>query len=235
MLTWLKSAFWGTQRREREIPLGFYRGLRMELDMTAQIQLYLGLTELETHSWIRRCSGIVASAIDVGAGDGELSLHLLGQHGIKRIFAFEPWEDARARLLRNLERNGYAPDQRLRVSGSFVGNTDDEGTCTLDSLLTDLELPCLVKVDVEGGELNVLSSSAGLLSTGKVFWLIETHSADLEARCGEILRRNGYETRIVPNGWYRKLLPERRPRVHNRWLVAEPKLPSEPMPLGGPK
>ena len=34
------------------------------------------------------------------------------------------------------------------------------------------------------------------------------------------LERNGFRVRIVPNAWWRVVLPEQRPVELNRWLVA---------------
>lgn len=220
MLTSLKAQLLGRERKRRRIPAGLYRGLRMEMDLTCELQLYLGLAEVETHAWIRRWSSEVVSAVDVGAANGELVLYWMSCANLRKVYAFEPFDEARERMTRNLESNGYGQDRRLHVSSRFVGSRDDADYCTLDSL--DLPGPCMVKIDVDGAEGDVLRGARNLLASGKVFWVVETHSASLEAECMEVFRQAGYRTRIVRNGWYRRILREQRPIPHNRWLVADP-------------
>ena len=48
--------------------------------------------------------------------------------------------------------------------------------------------------------------------------IVETHSPELEVGWGEALLRAGYSPNIVTP---RRLLPQHRPRAHNRWLVAD--------------
>jgi hypothetical protein len=72
------------------------------------------------------------------------------------------------------------------------------------------------KVDIDGGECDVLPGLIGLPTI-----LIETHSKDLEEVCTAFLEEHGYATRVIRNARWRALWPEYRPLEHNRWLVAE--------------
>jgi hypothetical protein len=90
----------------------------------------------------------------------------------------------------------------------------------LDSLMPSIHYPCLIKVDVDGAEVDVLAGARMLNTQPGVRWLIETHSAELEAGCVRQLESFGFTTRIVPNAWWRVLVLETRPIAHNRWLVA---------------
>ena len=222
MLTSLKETIFGDQPKVRLPPVGLYRGIRMELDLRRQSQLFLGLAELETHSWIRRCGDQVRTVIDVGAGQGELVLYFLKRTKATRVYAFEPMERDRNKLRGNLALNGIAEDSRVHVSDRFVGSRDEAAFIGLDSLLPEIESPAFVKVDVDGAELDVLHSSTRLVESKAARWLVETHSADLEIACLEAFHAAGYRTRIIRNGWYRTVVPETRPIAHNRWLTAEP-------------
>jgi|SRR5215469_2855952 len=91
MLTSVKATLFGQSPRVRRIPCGLYRDLVMELNLTDQLQLFLGLQERETRLWIRRWCADAASAIDVGACDGELVLYLLRRTPVPRVYAFGPW------------------------------------------------------------------------------------------------------------------------------------------------
>ena len=139
------------------------------------------------------------------------------------MYAFEPLDSARSRLLRNLAFNGYEEDGRVSASAKFVASRDDLRNCTLDSLCADLQWPYFVKIEVDGSEVEVLRGSEKTLQAGRPAWLIETHSADLEMECVKMLGTLGYLTHVIPNAWYRTVIPETRPIPHNRWLFAEPR------------
>ena len=74
-------------------------------------------------------------------------------------------------------------------------------------------------------ELSILQSGERLLVEAKPLLLIETHSIALERDCCSYLQSCGYNTKIVPNAWWRSMIPEQRPLDHNRWLWAWPQLP----------
>jgi hypothetical protein len=65
-----------------------------------------------------------------------------------------------------------------------------------------------------------LRGTVGINKMPGVRWIIETHSLDLENGCIELLRSAGFQTRVIPNGWWRVFIPELRPIAHNRWLAA---------------
>jgi hypothetical protein len=222
MLTSLKKAVFGEGPKVRRIPAGLYRGLTMELDLARQTQLFLGLIERETHSWIRSYVAGARSAIDIGAGEGELVLYLLKRTAVEKVYAFEPSDQTRARLIQNLALNDFAEDQRVNVSAKFVGSTDVEQSCSLDSIAAHIEQPGFIKIDVDGNELDILAGASNLLDSGCARWLVETHSEELEQECLAVFHQSRYRTRVIPNGWYRAVIPETRPIPHNRWLVAEP-------------
>jgi hypothetical protein len=96
-----KHILFGTDRRPRRIRLGLYRGIRMDLDPNSQSQLMLGLAERETPRYVRRGMRVAKWGIDVGAGEGELSILLAAQPNISQVIAVEPG-DAHERLLRNI-------------------------------------------------------------------------------------------------------------------------------------
>jgi Methyltransferase FkbM domain len=75
----------------------------------------------------------------------------------------------------------------------------------------------LLKIDVEGAELEVLHGAVGILHEQRPRLLVETHSPALERACGDLLLGHGYAPRVVTP---RRRLAQRRPREHNRWLVA---------------
>lgn len=192
----------------------------MELDLRFQTQLYLGLHERELQKWLKKFSARVNTAIDIGAGVGEYTLYFLMKSQINRVIAFEPSEKSLAMLLTNLELNQLAHDPRLKLFTKFVGYADGENECTLDSILPLISTPCLIKMDVDGGEVNILQGATRLLDLPELYWIIEVHSQELEERCVQLFDLKGFVITIVPNAWWRRFIPEFRPIPHNRWLIA---------------
>ena len=218
VLSRIKNALITPGAQQRAIRSGAFKGLRMQLDLQHHAQNYLGLYERELHGEIRALSAGVASAVDVGSADGSYVLYFLARTRA-RVLSFEPDPAARASLAKNLALNGFAGDGRLRLFDQPVGSRGP-GRLVLDDLLQDIASPAIVKVDVEGAEADVLRGADALIRRGGVAWLIETHSAPLEAECLAILRGYGYDPRVVTPAWWRVVVPEARPIPHNQWIVA---------------
>jgi len=212
-------------RQPRRILTGAFSDLTMSLDLATQTQLYAGTFEREVQGWLRRFSTGADTAIDVGMAEGEYGLFFLRKTGVRRVLGFEPLDACRAALENNLQLNGLAGDARLRLSPALVGERPAPGMETLDMLLLEVGRTTVVKVDVDGAEMEVLRGAAELIARPAVRWIIETHTPDLERACVAHLEAAGYAVRIVPNAWWRIILPEmrgaaHRPEKHNRWLVA---------------
>ncbi|UCC94664.1 MAG: FkbM family methyltransferase [Candidatus Omnitrophota bacterium] len=207
-------------RKQRTAKSGIFRGLRMKLDLRCQTQLYLGLFEREVYKWVKRLCAGINTAVDIGAGEGEYTLYFLAKTGAKKVFAFEPLAECRARLMSNLRLNNLADEHRLKLSSKYVGSSNNESMCTLDLLLPSISPPCFIKIDAEYNEVDILKGSPKLLDLPQINWLIETHSKQLERQCVEIFSRLGYSTVIVHHAWWRLFIPEMRKSSHNRWMVA---------------
>jgi hypothetical protein len=88
---------------------------------------------------------------------------------------------------------------------------------TLDGYAAEFQAPGFVKIDVEGGELDVLRGARRVLVDQRPSLIVETHSAELERLCGRFLVEHGYRPLVVKQ---RSVWKERRLQ-NNRWLVAE--------------
>lgn len=212
---WLKPG----HNRVRKIKTGPFAGIAMDLDLANQTQLFLGLFERECYKPLRELSRGIRSAVDIGAYEGEYSLFFLLKTQAEKVFAFEPLEHGRARLRDNLAVNDLQND-RIIVSEKFVSSSIGENSTTLDALLPDLLKPVIVKIDVDGAEVDILTGASKLLLEDDVRWLIETHSPELETECIRILSEAGYTAKVIDNAWWRVILPELRVSSLNRWLVA---------------
>ena len=216
----LKGLFVSCQPRPRRILTGPFKGIVMNLSMKTQLQMYLGLWERETSSWLRSLSAGIATAIDIGTAFGEYSLLFLKKTAAVRVYAFEPDKAFLPSFYDNLKLNDLHRTDRLLLFTKFVGTCDNDRECTLDSLRESLQYPCLIKIDVDGAEEAILRGAIVLAGLRQVRWLIETHSKELEESCARILTEWGFQVRFIPNAWWRVILPEDRRTEHNRWLAA---------------
>ena len=216
----LKALLLPSGRSPRHIRLGLLAGLTMQLDLAHQSQRWLGLQEREIFDWFRRLGNNVRTAVDVGANDGSYTLYFLAGTSADRIFSFEPSPDCVRELQENLALNNLEGDERLRLIPKKVGAETGGECATLDSFVSSLSLPCLIKVDIDGGELDLLKGASECLHLRAMRWIIEVHSKSLQQDCLQTLRRAGYHVVIVHNAWWRHLVPELRPGELNHWLVA---------------
>jgi hypothetical protein len=224
VLSALKNLFVTSETKTYSIQSGAFQGIKLKLDLSHQTQLFLGLYEREVFYWLNKLSKAIDSAIDIGAAEGEYTLYFLLKSRARRVFSFEPQATCRESLIANLKINQVnLDDERLILSSNLVGSGNGQDFCTLDALLPNITTPCLVKMDVDGGEVDILKGSKLLLEREDVAWIVETHSKQLEENCLCIFEKNGYHTKIIPNAWWRVFIPELRVGPlgsHNRWLIA---------------
>ena len=220
VLSRVKNSVVRAGSRPRHVRSGVFKGLRMHIDLSYQAQVCAGLYERELHTWLRRFARGAESAIDVGAAEGSYLLYFLERTQVSAVYAFEPDPQQRTKLRANLALNARANDPRLKLSKTAVGASDNPGSATLDTACAVAGRPCVIKIDVEGSEVDVLDGARRLLSDGDVRWIVETHSVALERECMDRFQQHRYETVVVEPAWWRVVVPERRPIEHNRWLVA---------------
>lgn len=150
-----------------------------------------------------------AVILDVGANVGAYTLLFAMWSGpAGRVFAFEPAPAARAGLRLHLDLNGVADrvetiaaaaaahvgSARFRIDGASGGNALMDAasaagpaieveTTTLDAFCRARKLrPDVVKIDVEGAELDVLRGARDVLARPEIRAFIELHPAVWEAR-----------------------------------------------------
>jgi hypothetical protein len=211
----VKSVMLSDQEQVGTIRLGVFRGVKTIASPRNSVQVRLGLWEQETYRYIRRAAHEATWVIDIGAGGGELSIFFDFRTGAEPIIAIEAWD---ARLLRrNIELNG---SRRIEVLEQYLGIETDR--TPLNSLKVPRDQRGFIKLDADSAELSILQSGEQLLAKSKPLLLVETHSAALERDCCAFLRQLGYSTKIVPNAWWRAIIPEERSLDHNRWIWAEP-------------
>ena len=207
-----KERFISKEAAEFEILCGPFKGVKVFAPLGNNQQLRFGLYERETYRYLRRAARSARWCIDVGAGFGELSLFFSLRARTSPVYAIEPWSPG---ILAKQIAINDARD--ITVIAEYLGTK--VGQVRLDSLSVP-ETKGFVKIDVDGAELDVLSSGEALLRSLRPYLLIETHSQDLETHCIGFLASLGYNVSIIRNAWWRIFLSEQR-TAHNRWLWAE--------------
>jgi len=139
-----------------------------------------GLYEHELNSWLTDVLPRVTRVLDVGANDGYFTFgcaaafRRLGKAG--EVIAFEPQQQHIDSLREGIRRQ---PDGtiRLRLLQTVVGSAVAPGSTTLDAIrcgMSDPDNRTLVKIDVEGAELEVLKGASSWMNQGNYF-VIEVH------------------------------------------------------------
>jgi FkbM family methyltransferase len=167
---------------------------------------------------------------DIGACNGEYGIlaSTLLKDKKGKIFCFEPDNSAMESLKDNLRLNGLSDcvgvfplavsdtkgqlefldfkgnaNSRLILDGKSEGNKVIVNATTLEDLVAELPLPSLVKIDVEGAELRVLTVAKTLLERKDTVFLVELHpwaypqyKADFDALL-ELLASVGRKVKIL--------------------------------------
>ena len=155
---------------------------------------------------------------DIGANVGFYTLllaELVGRTG--RVYAFEPLSRNREVLQSHVEMNGYS---NVKIIPSALGRFDGDaefdpgpnnsmgrlvggGVMRVACVMVDTlfatghaEIPDLVKIDIEGGEADLLTAGHTLLEHHPLI-LLATHNADANHSCRELLTAHGYEIQAV--------------------------------------
>ena len=220
----IKRLLFGSVTGPRKIRAGLLRGLMFRVDPHFKSQRLMGTDESEIANVVREFSAQVKTAVDIGANDGWYTLYFAAQPGIQKVFACEPDAKCIGELKDNLAMNTGAT-AKVSIISRFVGTKADPDWISLDEILRGTPEPHLLKIDVDGGELGVLQSASELLLQHNPLVIVETHSQELERDCIAFLSERNYECTIIPNGWYRCIIPEERPIAHNRWFSAKRKTP----------
>jgi hypothetical protein len=192
------------------------RGVRMTLDFAGRTPMYLGMFEWELHRFLRQTVPGAKLVFDVGGHIGYYAL-LLAANTTGRIVTFEPDPEQIDLLEANLGLNPELRD-RITVSPVALGIEHGKGQMTLDRACEEFGAPDLIKMDIDGGEYDALSSGVKMLRENHPHVVVETHSKQLEDDCGSLLRDCGYSPIIKHN---RRVWREERGGAElNRWLVA---------------
>jgi hypothetical protein len=215
------------QARPMRVLRGPFRGAIIVMSPRHSMRKVLGIYEHELNVWIEKVLSSVTRVVDVGANDGYFCLGCataLRRRGIKgEVIAFEPQQECVQTLRASIGLSGM---HHVRVIELLVGSKTATGTTTLNEIqwTSGATGPggrddTLIKIDVEGSELDVLEGGLSWFRPSNRF-LIEVHReafADpilhLFASRGLALKR--INQRTVP------LLGRENRSGENFWLVSD--------------
>lgn len=197
--------------RHRRVLLGPAAGSVLPIDFAHGTRLFLGIYERELWPHFRGLLGQGMRSFDIGGRDGYCAL-LINRLTKSDVVCFEADAAAIPGLQETFRRNS----PRLTAVHALVGSGSREAGLTLDEASERFFFPDFIKIDVEGGELEVLMGGERTLARHPAL-IIEVHSDELERRCDGFLRARGY--RVVSVSQSRFFGDPGRSIEHNRWIV----------------
>lgn len=207
--------------RPIKIMFGIAKGIWLILDPMHKTQFILGLAEAEISRVFKKFTRTSDIFFDIGAASGYYSLIYRKWNKTGEIHLFEPDSMFLDIQRKYFEMNGFTDE--FHQHNHFVGNTENTSTLTMDGMVYRLNLQdkkLFFKIDVDGGEVEVLRGAHKTLLQSNCKLIIETHSLPLEEECISMLQALGYTVRVIKNAWWRFVVEEIRPIDHNRWLSA---------------
>jgi hypothetical protein len=186
-----------------------------------------GLYEHELNAWLKDVLPRVTHVLDVGANDGYFTFGCAAAFRragkVGEVIAFEPQQEHMESLQESL-KNQPAGTTQISLIQATVGGEVDAGETTLDAVRwrigdPETRVDTLVKIDVEGAELDVLHGAASWLNPTNYF-LIEVHQHSfLKKICKLFATRGLYLTRVDQRPL--PLLGREMRSEKNWWLVSE--------------
>jgi hypothetical protein len=108
-----------------------------------------------------------------------------------------------SRVSSNLGLNHELGLDHLQMSPKFVGRSSLGYIACLDLLADDIRCTCLIKIDADGAEAEILAGASRIQAMPDVRWLIETYFEKLERTLHQVAARRriqnrDYQKRLVP-------------------------------------
>ena len=212
--------------REKAVPIlwGPFRGARIQMVPRDNLRKMLGLYEHELNDWLEAVLPRVRTVLDVGANNGYFTFGCAAAfRRLKkpaRIIAFEP-EESFCELMRASAQAQTDDAIDISIRQSLVGKERAKNVETLDAVAAEeadlLARPALIKIDVEGAEIDVIAGASRWL-TPQNYFLVEVHRREYLPRlqehfAGAGLRLEQRDQRPLP------FLGREARREENWWLV----------------
>jgi methyltransferase FkbM-like protein len=205
---------------------GPFRGARIVMNPRHSLRKMFGLYEHELNEWLGRALQRVTRVLDIGANDGYFTFgcaaafRRLGKTG--KIIACEP-QDRHVAILRESVASQAQTGIRFEIVHALVGRELKPGMITLDSLRPAVDDPSdkvstLVKIDVEGAEVDVIEGGRSWLQPSNLF-VIEVHQERFLDLLHELFAEQGLRF-VQVNQHPLPLLGRETREEKNWWLVS---------------
>ena len=206
---------------------GAFSGATLVLDPAHSKRKILGLYEHILNPWLQDILPTVEVLWDVGANDGYFTYgcaHTMQKYqDCGYVVAFEPSLADQLGLTQPAEWLQYKATT-FEFLPQFVGASCDEQTVTLEQAWGDRpslqSKRSLVKVDVEGAELEVLQGAASLLQAPH-HWVVEVHGDHLLEPVLQHFANAQRAVEVIPYRPHWLLGAEAR-TIKTFWVVTQP-------------
>ncbi len=196
---------------------GILKGAMLEVDVRKQREMVAGTYESKVQNVLAEHLADGDVAFDVGAHLGFFTLllaRLVREEGT--VVSVEPDPFMGPKLEANLENNSASNVRVVRAAagtvaserrfspgaGGGIGHLADDGEIevpgtTLDQLAEHFGAPKLIKIDVEGGELEVLEGASVLLSAHRPVLVVEVHDGQIQSDAENLLNGLDYDISFI--------------------------------------
>lgn len=200
---------------------GPFRGARIVMNPRNSMRKIFGLYEHELNTWLEQALLRVNRVLDVGANDGYFTFgcaaafRRMGKTG--EIIGFEPQERHVNTLLESVAAQGRN-DISFKIVHALVGQEVGDGVTTLDAHPTAERTHTLVKIDVEGAEVDVIEGAQLWMHPSNLF-VIEVHKEPFLSRLQRTFASHGLHLLQI-NQRPLPLLGRETRDEQNWWLVS---------------
>lgn len=211
---------------DRPVPMRVWRGpfrnARVVMNPRNSLRKVFGLYEHELNEWLESALRHVSRVLDVGANDGYFTFgcaaafHRLGVNG--EITGFEPQEQCMEMLRESVAAQREA-GVRFQLVQALVGREVSESMATLDALPANDRRNTLIKIDVEGAELDVIAGARSWMNSSNLF-VIEVHKEEYLGQLQRMFSERGLKL-VQVNQRPLPLLGREDREETNWWLVSD--------------
>jgi FkbM family methyltransferase len=226
---WVLQRFLEGQEFVHTVDAGPARGLNYPITLPQDKGVWTGTYELEVSTAVSEAVQPGDICLDIGGWRGFFG-GVMALAGAKRVFIFEPLPANCTQIRKLIELNPELPLTLCEVAvGEEAGQAEfcvmpmsgmgklasspfqrdarsnsriAVNVVSLDELLEEgkIELPSVIKIDVEGAETSVLRGAKQFLNRHRPKLFVEVHSRSLARECATILGGYGYRFHVMETG-----------------------------------